>query len=126
MNNCSIEHETLNAEWKAQVIVQISNTHKLFIFKGLNIISVNFLLEFSHIVFLMLEHFLEFWIAALLPFSFPSEGEPINFGNNLLVNIFEMQNIGTVFWNVLNVAHDLMLSSTSELKIIGHLFYADI
>ncbi len=58
LNDSRVEHETFYAEWEVQVVVEISDAHELLLLKWLNEIPVNLLLEFSHVIFLVFEHFL--------------------------------------------------------------------
>ena len=114
LDDCCIKHETSNTEWQVQVIVQVSDAQELFLLVWLNVVSVNLLFELSHVLFVVFEHLLQLWIIASFPLGFPCKGQPVNFRNDLLMDVSEMQNISAVFRNVLDMAHHMVLGPASE------------
>ncbi len=126
MDDSRVEHETFYAEWEVQVVVEVSDAHELLLLKWLNEIPVNLLLEFSHVIFLVHEHFLQLGIVASFPLGFPREGQTTNFRDDFLMDVSEVENVSAVFRNVLDVTHHMMLGPASEFKVFRHLNNADV
>lgn len=77
---------------------------------------VDSLFEISIFLSRVLKHFGNVGVASYLPLGLPLEVYCLREGSEVCMHVFEMENVGSVGRDVLHVAVDVVLGSSSELE----------
>lgn len=97
-------------------IVQVANAEELFPWEGLNHLFQNPLPKISNIFPRAFEQGRKIGIIAPHPLGCPFKEKTFDHWSNVGVNIFEMKGICAILRDILDVAHDMMLSFSSVLE----------
>lgn len=108
LHDGDIEHVLVPHEGQFDEVVDVADAEEFLPGERLDEIFEEHLLEFPCRFVLMLEDFLEIGVISSSPLGLPQEADHIDFGQNLLMHIFEMEHVGTIFGDVLDVAVYIM------------------
>lgn len=100
-----------------KVIIYISETIVLLIVDRLDDFVVDVLLEFTDTLFLVVKKISQIRIIAPLPLRSPRNLKHFVLGDEIPMNVAEMEDICSIFRDILSMTHDIMNGLTSILEL---------
>lgn len=115
LNYCDIYKENMADSRNFHVVIDVANTHELFVRIWLNVVFIYFLFVVSNVFFLMFKHWFDIRTVSTHPSRFPIKVYHIRFLYNLCMYKFKMKRIRTILRNILNMGFHIMNSCCAVL-----------
>ena len=125
LHNGQVEEESRAEERQVHVVVHVGEGVVLFVGQRLDQIVVDLLFEGPDIFRLMLKKFREIGVIASLPFGFPAHLHSFVSSDEISVNILEVEDVCSIFGDVLKVAVDVMNGLPSIFVVFAELLSID-
>lgn len=125
LHNGQVEEESRSEEGQVHVVIHVGEGVVLFVGQRFDQIVVDLLFEGPDIFGLVLEEFRKIGVIASLPTGFPTHLHSFVFADKISVNILEVEDVCSVFGNVLEVAVDVMNGLPSIFVVFAELLSID-
>lgn len=122
LNNSQIEEENRPQKRQVHEVVNVCEGIVLFVGERFDEIVVYFLFESPDVFGVMLKEFGEVRVISSFPFRLPADFQSLVLANKVPMDILEVEDISSIFRDILYVTVDVMNGLTPVAVILAELF----